>query len=204
MRIRVPAAAAAIAAAALASCGRETPRPPEARAPVQVAVVPAVLAPVADGFEAGGVVRAAQSAVLSSRIVAPVMDVLVRPGDRVRAGQVLVVLDSRQLDAEAGRAAAALDAAHDAQRVAVADRDAAAAAAVLSDQYLRPDRPPGGNRQCHDPGTRRGDRGSDVGRRPDDGRGGARRRIDPGRGGGDRRAPRRRGRAVVRAYHQPV
>ena len=51
--------------------------------------------------EAGGVVRPRQTAVLSSRIVAPVLEVRVNTGDRVRRGQTLVVLDGRELQANA-------------------------------------------------------------------------------------------------------
>lgn len=60
-----------------------------------------------DVYEAGGVVRARHVAVLSARVVAPVLDVHVRAGDRVRRGQTLVVLDGRELQAQAARAEAA-------------------------------------------------------------------------------------------------
>ena len=60
-----------------------------------------VTADIADTFEAGGVVQARTTAVLTARILAPVREVRVTAGDRVRAGQTLVVLDGRDLSARA-------------------------------------------------------------------------------------------------------
>lgn len=83
-------------------------------------------------FEAGGVVKATLTAPITSRVMAPVAQVLVRPGDRVRAGQALVLLDGRDLDAHAIGAAAAVTAAEQAVRAAQADRQAAVAAHTLA------------------------------------------------------------------------
>ena len=83
-------------------------------------------------FEAGGVVRAATTATLASRITAPVLSMRVAAGDRVRAGQVLVVLDGRDLDANRARAAAEVMALERAQAAAAADSAAAEAALTLA------------------------------------------------------------------------
>jgi RND family efflux transporter MFP subunit len=56
-----------------------------------VTAVPAALVETADRLEAGGVVAAHESALVSSRIVAPILAV------RVRAGDVVVTLDARDV-----------------------------------------------------------------------------------------------------------
>jgi RND family efflux transporter MFP subunit len=78
-------------------------------------------------FEAGGVVAAAETAVVSSRVVAPVTAVAVRPGDRVRTGDVIVRLDAREMAARAQQANAST---HAAQEALVAARSTQAAAAA--------------------------------------------------------------------------
>jgi multidrug resistance efflux pump len=56
-------------------------------------------------------VQARTTATLTARILAPVREVRVAPGDRVRAGQVLLVLDGADLGAHARSARAAASAA---------------------------------------------------------------------------------------------
>ncbi len=92
----------------------------ESAPPLQVEVGTVVSSELSDTFGVGGVVQARTAATLAARILAPVRDVRVAPGDRVRPGQVLVVLDSADLDAQARSASAA---------VAAADQDVIAAAA---------------------------------------------------------------------------
>ena len=58
----------------------------------------------AERLEAGGVVAAQESASLSSRIVATIVAVRVKAGDRVRAGDVLVTLDARDATEHTGQA----------------------------------------------------------------------------------------------------
>ena len=60
-------------------------------------------------LEAGGVVAAQESASISSRIVATIVGVRVKAGDRVRAGDVLVTLDARDVTAHTGQARADAD-----------------------------------------------------------------------------------------------
>jgi RND family efflux transporter MFP subunit len=115
-----------------AACG-ENPQPPIAeRPPVTVAIGTAEISNLAARFEAGGVVRADASAVIASRVMAPIAAVLVRPGDRVRRGAPLVTLDSRELRAHAASASAAWNAAVEAARAAEADTQSAEAAVGLA------------------------------------------------------------------------
>ncbi|HEX5215990.1 MAG TPA: efflux RND transporter periplasmic adaptor subunit [Vicinamibacterales bacterium] len=113
------------------ACTRATAPPPAAAAdPIAVTVATVGMADVAGTFEAGGVVEARTTATLMARIVAPILDVRVAPGDRVRAGQLLIVLDSRDLAAQSRRArAAALSADQD---VIAAESERQAADATLA------------------------------------------------------------------------
>jgi RND family efflux transporter MFP subunit len=82
--------------------------------------------------EIGGSVQARTTAVLTSRIVAPIAEIRVAPGDRVRAGDVLVVLDSRDLAGSARRANALVGAARRSLEAAAADERAAQTALRLA------------------------------------------------------------------------
>src|SRR6476646_6533637 len=57
-------------------------------------------------YEATGTVRARTTATISSKLMGYARDVRAQIGDRVRAGQVLVVLDARELDTSVARAKA--------------------------------------------------------------------------------------------------
>lgn len=112
-----------------AGCSRASPPAHTAETkPLAVRIEVVRAEPLAETFEAGGSVRAYTTATIASRIVAPVTAVKVRAGDRVRAGQPLVVLDARDLrESRAGAEAAALSAA---QAAASARGDEAAAEAA--------------------------------------------------------------------------
>jgi RND family efflux transporter MFP subunit len=107
--------------------GRDAADP---RPPVAVQTATLAVADVAEAFETGGVIAARTTATLTSRVLAPVAAVRVVAGDRVRAGQVLVVLDSRDLAARAESARAAARGAT--QRTAAAKADARAYDAALT------------------------------------------------------------------------
>jgi RND family efflux transporter MFP subunit len=130
---RIPAAAALAAALALASCSG-APESAAASSPAafDVTIETARLQPAVQSYEAGGVVRARTTATLVSRIVAGVDQVLVKPGDRVRAGQLLVRLDARDLQAERSRAEAGLAEAEQGVAAATTNREAALAALALA------------------------------------------------------------------------
>ena len=121
-------------AALIATAGCEKPdtRQADAASPIAVTTAPAATQDVAGSFEAGGVVRARAVASVTSRIMAEVRSVTVRPGDRVRAGQVLVMLDARDLQANRARAQAAEAAARQSAAVAEADRQSAMAMLSLA------------------------------------------------------------------------
>lgn len=120
------------AAITLAACGGHEQAAEERRAPVDVTIAAASLQEVARPFETGGAVRARTTATLVSRIVAEVREVTVTPGDRVRAGQVLIRLDARDLQANQARAQAAAAAAREAVRAATTAHDGAEAGLALA------------------------------------------------------------------------
>lgn len=125
--------AVAIVAALSTSCSTapvQTDAQPES--PLAVKTVAVHLTDVADAFEVGGVVHARTTAVVAARLVAPVLEVRAAPGDRVRAGQVLVVLDGRDLEAHARAATAASTAAADGIAAARADQQSAEASLTLA------------------------------------------------------------------------
>jgi RND family efflux transporter MFP subunit len=124
-------AAACVAAAAAGCSHNEAPTSPPG-SPVPVSVATAAEQDLAAPFEAGGVVRARRVAVVVSRIMADVRGVPVKAGDRVRAGQALVLLDGRELQAHRARASASQAAVTQSTALAEADRQAAEAALALA------------------------------------------------------------------------
>lgn len=104
----------------------------DGNAPMPVTVAMVTMADLADTFDAGGVVQARTTATITARIVAPVREVRAVPGDHVRGGQVLVVLDSRDLAALARSARAVALAGGQAVTAAAADQEAADAALTLA------------------------------------------------------------------------
>ena len=115
-----------------AACNSAREAPATAVTPIEVSSEIAAVHPIRSTFEAGGVVTARTTAIIASRIVATVVSVDVAPGDAVRAGQRLIALDGRDLDAARDRAAASVTALQQAAAAAVAERDAADAAVTLS------------------------------------------------------------------------
>jgi RND family efflux transporter MFP subunit len=129
----VPAALVMATALALASCsGGHGAAAPDRRAPVDVAVQAATLEAGARAFDVGGQVRARTTATIVSKLFAEVQEILAQPGDRVRAGQVVVRLDSRDLQAQRAQAEAGVAAAEQAIRAATMNRDAAEAGLAMA------------------------------------------------------------------------
>jgi RND family efflux transporter MFP subunit len=118
-------------AALLAACGSPAPKHSEAAslAPVSVQTVQVQTEEWPVTYEAAGTVRARTITTISSRVMGYVRDVLAQPGDAVRAGQLLAVIDSRELDARLQQAEAAEAEARSA--IAEADNGIAAASAQL-------------------------------------------------------------------------
>ncbi len=112
----------------LAGCGEAPKQSKEtapAAAPVAVSVVAAESQTWPSIYEATGTVRAKTSAAISAKWMGYVREVKVQTGDRVREGQVLVVLDARDLDSVLARASAGREEA----RAAVPEADSGVAAA---------------------------------------------------------------------------
>ena len=85
----------------LAACGGTPEKKPEAAAgaPVVVQTTTAAEADWASHYEAVGSVRARTAAVIAAQVMGYVKEIKVDTGDHVRVGQVLLVLDARDLDA---------------------------------------------------------------------------------------------------------
>jgi multidrug efflux pump subunit AcrA (membrane-fusion protein) len=121
---------AASLAASCSSTAAGLPVGPEAPLPVRTVTVRPQ--EIADTFEVGGVVQARTTAAIAARLVAPVLEVRVVPGDRVGKGQIVAVLDGGDLHAAARAAAAASAAAKDGAAAAQAEEESAQAALVLA------------------------------------------------------------------------
>lgn len=109
-------------------------RPPAA---VSVQVFQVRLAPFEDFYDYAGTVRAQERAVIASKVAGTILDVPAKPGDVVRAGQLLIRIESDELSAEVTRAEAAAAAAEKAVAGAEKALDAAAADAHLASLTYR-------------------------------------------------------------------
>jgi RND family efflux transporter MFP subunit len=123
---------ALLAAAATVPACSEPKTAAEAAPPLAVQAGSARSVMTAEQLQAGGVVSAHETATLSSRVMAPITAVRVTAGERVRAGQVLVVLDGRDLAAQATQAAAVTSAAEQGLAVARAELQAAQSKQTLA------------------------------------------------------------------------
>ena len=94
-----------IAGVAGSGCARQPERAAPASAAVGVSIIAVQSTALVSTFEAGGVVRSRTTAAIASRIMAPILEVHVRSGDRVRRGTPLVTLDDRETAANRSRAA---------------------------------------------------------------------------------------------------
>jgi RND family efflux transporter MFP subunit len=121
-----------LSASFASACAATPPRPAAEAAPITVTVAQAEVSDFAAPFEAGGTIRARAMAVIASRMMAPIAQVHVRPGDRVRRGAVLVTLDGREIQANRTRASAALVSATEAARAAEAETRAMESGLVLA------------------------------------------------------------------------
>ena len=131
MHLSKPLAAVAIISLGLTAC-REAPRRVEASINPQTVAVPVVQVASVElptVYEAVGTVRERTSAVIASKIMGSVREVKVHTGDIVGAGQLLVVIDSRDLDVAVRQSQAAREEALSARREV--DQGVAAAQANL-------------------------------------------------------------------------
>ena len=96
--------------AALSGCAAPTePQTPLERAPVEVVTEASHEQLLADTYRTSGTVRGHSTAVISSKVSGVVRAVAVHPGDRVRAGQLVVTLEASGVVAGVRRARAGLD-----------------------------------------------------------------------------------------------
>ena len=128
------AAACVLLIATLAACAspRAAGASIDAADPIAVTTARVTMTDVAGAVDSGGVVQARTTAVIAARLLAPVREVRVVPGDRVRKGQTLVVLDSADLAAASRAARSAALAAEQGADAAAAELQAAEAALALA------------------------------------------------------------------------
>jgi len=127
------ATAAIVLALGSAACSSShTPPAAAQRDPVAVRVEAVRSGDAATHVEIGGLVQPGTSALVTSRLMAPVREVRVSPGDRVRRGQVLVTLDDRDLQAQVRRAATGTTAVEAGLGALQAEREAVTAALDLA------------------------------------------------------------------------
>jgi RND family efflux transporter MFP subunit len=125
------------------ACGKIKPGNTEAetKGTIKAPVATARLASSPKYYEAVGTVRAKTTSTLSGKIMGVVKTVNVREGDGIKAGQVLVNIDERQVTAQYSQSKAAIDEAKRAEAAAVYAVDAAKAGADLAraayNRYLR-------------------------------------------------------------------
>jgi multidrug efflux system membrane fusion protein len=99
--------ASAIALSSTA-CGRRQAAT-EKMAPIpNLKIEKVVVAPIDNFYEATGTVRSKTTSIVSSRIMGRIITIQVREGDRVRAGQTLVEIDSRDATAQLQKAQAGM------------------------------------------------------------------------------------------------
>src|SRR5262245_1619594 len=92
-----------------AACSRHKASPAATNAQqtaAAVQVAPVNVLPIADIYRASGTVHAREIATIAAKIAANILEVRVHAGDYVRAGQTLIVLDRRDLEANFRRAEA--------------------------------------------------------------------------------------------------
>lgn len=110
----------------LAGCSRSVAPAAVAPPTVQAQLVRSVSVVEAQSIAATGTLRAKQSAAISAQVAGQIRRVLVAAGDRVRAGQLLVVLDDAAMRSALNEASAAAEAASRQQMAAQSDASLAA------------------------------------------------------------------------------
>jgi RND family efflux transporter MFP subunit len=119
------------------ACGHASPPGAAERMEIDGHVMAVELSDFTFPFETGGVVRARTTASVVSRVMAEVREVRAAPGVRVRAGQVLVLLDSREPEAQKARASASEAAARQSITLAEAGLSGARANLALAEATHR-------------------------------------------------------------------
>jgi RND family efflux transporter MFP subunit len=127
-------AAALSMGTALAGCSAASvaAAPADTAGSIAVTTAEVAMTDVAGTIDAGGLVQARTTATITARILAPVREVRVSPGDRVREGQTLIALAGDDLAAGARAARSASLAAEQGARAAAAELQAAEAGLALA------------------------------------------------------------------------
>jgi membrane fusion protein, multidrug efflux system len=114
---------------AAAACGRETPsRSPDTGEPaIRVALAPVTDTAIRRPIRATGVLGAKEEVPLGFKVGGVIARISVEEGERVRAGQLLALLEPREIDAEVARAQAAME---------QAERDLVRAEALFQDSVI--------------------------------------------------------------------
>lgn len=117
-----PLLSSVLAAASLVSgCSRPGAPPAPSPLPVQAQLVRSLAATEPQSISATGTLRARETATISARVPAEIRQLLVQAGDRVRAGQLLVLLDDAAMRSALDQAKAAEEAASRQQMAAQSD-----------------------------------------------------------------------------------
>jgi multidrug efflux pump subunit AcrA (membrane-fusion protein) len=90
------------------SCGSKEDLSKTASPPQKVKIEKAQASPVENTYEAMGTVRSKTISVLSSQVLGLILSIHVREGDRVKAGQLLVEIDDREMKAQLEKSRAGL------------------------------------------------------------------------------------------------
>jgi len=96
------------AAALFLSCGSKEDFSKTAPVPQKVKIEKVQASPVEDTYEAMGTVRSKTISVLSSKVLGRIVSIPVREGYRVKAGQLLVEIDDREMKAQLQKSQAGL------------------------------------------------------------------------------------------------
>jgi RND family efflux transporter MFP subunit len=116
----------ALLSASILGCNSRKASEPAAVETVPAHVVESKQQQAPRNIAATGTLHARQSVTLSAQVIGRVLQVLVRQGDSVRAGQTLVVLDDAMLKSASEQAEAAVSAAQHQQMAAQSNADLAA------------------------------------------------------------------------------
>ena len=96
------------AAALFLCCGSKEDLSKTASPPQKVKIEKVQASPVENTYEAMGTVRSKTVSVLSSKVLGLILSIHVREGDRVKAGQLLVEIDDREMKAQLEKSRAGL------------------------------------------------------------------------------------------------
>jgi len=108
MRKLIPVTGVLLASLALGACGSDAEQTPGEKLPLGGSAVAVTDTTVVDAFEAAGTADPIRAATLSTKLMGSVVAVPVHEGDRIAAGQLLVRLDARDLDARRAQVEAGL------------------------------------------------------------------------------------------------